>query len=192
MEVFVKFVGPVADPSDVDTEVVWIFWSGTDGEGMPLRLGDGGDLDEAPVTRTVVELARLLDLQTGHFGWKRNTFINDGFSMSKEIRDDSIELFRNKNDCPEDEPLPEAGSVDDQKTPVEPVVEMGEVEDLEVSASANKAHGADDHDSEDGNEGNTGGIGKPSNKSKYSRAGGKHPFCIAPSKDLHFNFIDKS
>ena len=68
MKVFVKFVGPVTDTSDMDTEVVGIFWSRADGESVPLELGDGGDLDEAPVTWTVVELGGLLDLQTGYFG----------------------------------------------------------------------------------------------------------------------------
>ena len=68
MKVFVKFVGPVTDTSDMDTEVVGIFWSRADGEGMPLKLGDGGDLYEAPVSGTVVELGGLLDLQTGYFG----------------------------------------------------------------------------------------------------------------------------
>ena len=67
MEVFVEFIGPVTHTSDMDAEVVWIFWSGADGEGMPLMLGDGGDLDKTPVSRTVVELAGLLDLQARDF-----------------------------------------------------------------------------------------------------------------------------
>ena len=69
MEVFVEFIGPVTDTSDMDTEVVWIFRSRADGEGMPLVLGNGGDLDETPISRTVVELGGLLDLQACDFGW---------------------------------------------------------------------------------------------------------------------------
>ena len=106
--------------------------------------------------------------------------------MSKEVRNDSIELFRNKNDRKEDEPLPEAGCVDDQETPVEPIVEVGEVEDLEEAASTNKAHGADDHDSEDDDESDSGGIGETSNKSKYSGSGSEQPFSIGPSGRFNF------
>ena len=182
MKVFVKFVGPVADTSDMDTEVVGIFWSRADGEGMPLKLGDGGDLDEAPVTWTVVELGGLLDLQTGYFRGQGDALINDSLSMTKEVRNNSVKLLSEKNDCKEDQPLPEAWGVNDQKTPVKPIVEVGEVEDLEVSTSADKTHGAYDHDSEDDDEGHTSGVGKSSYKSKHTGPGSEHPLSIAPSE----------
>ena len=102
--------------------------------------------------------------------------------MTKEVRNNSVKLFSKENDCKEDKPLPEAGGVDDQKTPVEPIVEVGEVEDLEVSTSADKTHGAYDHDSEDDDEGHTSGVGKSSYKSKHTWPGSEHPLSIAPSE----------
>ena len=50
--------------------------------------------------------------------------------MSKQVTDDPIELFRNENDRKKYKPFPEAGGVNDQKTPVEPIVEVGKVKDL--------------------------------------------------------------
>ena len=79
LEVVVDLVGPVSHPSDVDTEVVRVLRGRADGEGMPLVDGDGGDLDEAPVPRAVVELGRLLDPQRRHPGEGLST------SMSRTV-----------------------------------------------------------------------------------------------------------
>ena len=50
--------------------------------------------------------------------------------MTKEVRNNSVKLFSKENDCKEDQPLPEAWGVNDQKAPVEPIVEVGKVKDL--------------------------------------------------------------
>ena len=126
----VHLVGPVAHPSDVDTEVVWVLGGRADGEGMPLVDGDGGDLDEAPVPWAVVELGRLLDPETGDSGGQGDALVNDGVAAAEQEGDDPIELLRDEDDGEEDHPLPEAGRVQDQQPPVQPVVQVREVEHL--------------------------------------------------------------
>ena len=41
-----------------------------------------------------------------------------------------VEFFSQENYCKENNPHPEAGSMNDEKSPIKPVVEMRKVEDL--------------------------------------------------------------
>ena len=57
-------------------------------------------------------------------------FDSDASDPSGVSGDDSVELLRDEDDGEEDHPLPEAGRVQDQQPPVQPVVQVREVEHL--------------------------------------------------------------
>ena len=50
-KVFVQFVGPVTNHSDMKTYHIRLLGSWTDGEWMPFEGGNGGNVDEYVVTR---------------------------------------------------------------------------------------------------------------------------------------------
>ena len=87
-------------------------------------------LDEAPISGTVVELGRLLDLEICDLGGQGDALVDDGVAAAEEEGDDPVELLRDEDDGEEDHPLPEAGRVQDQQPPVQPVVQVREVEHL--------------------------------------------------------------
>ena len=87
-------------------------------------------LDEAPISGTVVELGRLLDLEICDLGGQGDALVDDGVAAAEQEGDDPVELLRDEDDSEEDHPLPEAGRVQDQQPPVQPVVQVREVEHL--------------------------------------------------------------
>merc|ERR1719232_139698 len=89
-------------------------------------------------------------------------------------------FFCDENDCKEHDPSPEDGGVKDEQAPVQPVAEVGEVEDLEVSASPDEAHGADHHEGQDEDQGHPRGVGVASNQPKHPGLGGEHPVSVSP------------
>ena len=50
----------------VVSSVVCLLWRGGDGEGMPLELGDAGDVEVHVVARLEGEVGRALDHKTNH------------------------------------------------------------------------------------------------------------------------------
>ena len=69
----------------------------------------------------------------------------------------------------------------DQQAPVKPVAEVGEIEDLEVAASPDEAHGADHHEGQDEDQGHARGVGVASHQPKHPGLGGEHPLSVGPS-----------
>ena len=69
----------------------------------------------------------------------------------------------------------------DQQAPVEPVAEVGEVEDLEVAAPPDEAHGADDHQGQDEDQRHACGVSVASHQPEHSGLGGEHPVSVSPS-----------
>ena len=96
-------------------------------------------LDEAPISGTVVELGRLLDLEICDLGGQGDTLVDDGVAAAEEEGDDPVELLRDEDDGEEDHPLPEAGRVQDQQPPVQPVVQVREVEHLPCVMCVNQS-----------------------------------------------------
>ena len=177
----VDLVSPVTHPPDVDTEVVRVLWGGADGEGMPLVDGDGRYLDEAPVPGAVVKLGRLPDLEGGDPGGEAGPLFYHRHPPAHQPADHSVELLGYEYNGEEDKPLPECWSVEYEEAPVEPVVEVREVEYLEVSTATDETHGADHHEGEDDDEGDPGWVGQTPNQSKQSGTGGQHPVRVGPA-----------
>ena len=50
----------------VVSSVVCLLWRGGDGEGVPLELGDAGDVEVHVVARLEGEVGRALDHKTNH------------------------------------------------------------------------------------------------------------------------------
>ena len=50
----------------VVSSAVCLLWRGGDGEGMPLELGDAGDVEVHVVARLEGEVGRALDHKTNH------------------------------------------------------------------------------------------------------------------------------
>ena len=91
LEVLVEAVGPVAHGSDVDGDHVGVFWSGGDGEGMPLELSDGGDVDVDVVAGLEREVGGTLDHKIDHVGRKDYACRHPGLACN--FRSYGIVLF---------------------------------------------------------------------------------------------------
>ena len=50
----------------VVSSAICLLWRGGDGEGMPLELGDAGDVEVHVVARLEGEVGRALDHKTNH------------------------------------------------------------------------------------------------------------------------------
>ena len=60
---------------------------------MPLKHGDAWNLDEDPISRSVFEVARLLDDQSGHLGGKDDALSNETFAVvSREMGQEPVEF----------------------------------------------------------------------------------------------------
>ena len=68
-----------------------------------------------------------------------------------------------------------------EEAPVEPVVEVREVEYLKVSTATDETHGADHHEGEDDDEGDPGWVCQTADQSKQSGTGGQHPVRVGPA-----------
>ena len=135
---------------------------------MPLKGGNLGDLDEDPVTRTVVELGRFSDLETSDPAWERNALGNCCCPSAKKSRDCPVGEFNAPDAAKGNEPLPEVRGVEEEQEEVEDIVEVGEVEDEEVSAPPHRGHAAADHDGEDDDESNPSWVCRPTHRAKDS------------------------
>ena len=107
--------------------------------------------------------------------------INDCFPTSKYEGYGPVQFLCDENDSKEHDPSPEDRGVQYQQAPVQPVAEVGEVEDLEVAAPPDKAHGADDHQGQDEDQCHARGVGVASHQSENSGLGGEHPVSVSPS-----------
>ena len=58
---------------------------------------------------------------------------------------------------------------------------MGEVEDLEISAPADKTEGADHHQGQDDDERHPGGVGEPAHQPEHPGPGGEQPVPVTPA-----------
>ena len=137
---------PLPDTADVQSELTVDLGRGADGEGVPLVGGDGRDVDENPIAGAEVEACGSLDDEAGHLGGKDHSCFDcciPGASAHLDQSDDHL----NEPDAPgRDDTFPVRWSMEDEKREESPVEKVGEVEDVEVSSSADERKSADEHD----------------------------------------------
>ena len=119
---------------------------------MPLKGSNLGDLDEDPVARAVVELGGFSDLETSDPAGKRDSLGNCCCPSAEKGRDCPVGQLNAPDTAKGNEPLPEVWGVEEQEEEVEDIVEVGEVEDEEVSAPPHGGHAAAHHDGQNHDE----------------------------------------
>ena len=177
----VQPVRPLPNSTYMDVEGVVHLRGRADRKGMPLEAGDLWDFDEHPIPRAEVEAGGSLDDEVRHPGGQDHTRAHHGLAPPHQAVQDPVGELDGEHDQEEGADLVEVGGVEDEEAPVDPVEEMGAVEDLEVATASNPLEGANHHDGEDADEGDPCDICTAMGHAQDARAGGKDPLGIRPA-----------
>ena len=100
---------------------------------MPLKVGDGGDVEVDIVARLEVEVGRSLDDEIDNFGGQHNPshyvtlpFLTAGLA-------DAEELLEGEESGGADKPFPEIWSVNNQQNPKDYVEKVSPIKHLNVA-----------------------------------------------------------
>ena len=113
---------------------------------MPLVRGNGRNLDEDPITSAEVEARRSLDDEVGHLGGENDSCLDCRIPGPDAHHDQSYSHLNQPDQSRHDDPDPVFWGMEDKKGEEGPVEKVGEVEDVEVSSSADERKSADEHD----------------------------------------------
>ena len=144
-EVVVNAVGPLADGSDVEPQIVGHFGSGGDGEGVPLGLGDVGNLDVNEVAGGKVEVGRPFDDQVDDSRGQKGSLCDVSVAVGAEAPDDADDHFDAVQGARKGEPEPELGRVEDEDDVKENVQLVEVVKDFEVAGATHERQGSKYH-----------------------------------------------
>ena len=114
----------------MEGEGVGLLGRGGDGEGMPLKLSNGGNVEVDIVAGLEGEVGRPLDDKVDNPGGEDDPGGDVALALVGERVVEAEQLLADKDGKGADNPLPEVDGVEDEEQPEDQVEEVGPVEDL--------------------------------------------------------------
>jgi hypothetical protein len=165
-EALVQLPRPVAQPADVQAQVVGLLRGAGNGEGVPLEAAQGGDLEEQEITRPEGEALRAVQLQMGDRGGQQLRFPDMGSPGGPEAPDGEL---RGEQPQRGQGPLPEVGGVQQGRGEPHQVQQVGEEEQLEAAAAPDRVGGQAPHQQEGGQKDQAAQAGRRAEKAAGQR-----------------------
>lgn len=189
-KVAIQAIRPLANSAYVQPHVVLLLRGRTDGERMPLVVGNRRDIDKHIVARTEMEMIRPLDDQMHHLGGQQQSGTDIGLPMVAPHPDIAQCSFHDVDQSGEQEPLPEVGSMEEAQYPKGHVEQMGPIEDLKAALPPDKGLGAHKHNNQNRQQSNSRGISTSWNQAKESRTIGEQPLADGVVSGVYVRIVD--
>ena len=97
---------------------------------MPLKGGNGRNVDEDVIARLEGEMGRSTDHQAHHFGGKDHTHGHPRLAFFAETSGHPEGLFQDENGTRAYKPFPKMGGMKNKQDPIDDVEQMTEVKHL--------------------------------------------------------------
>ena len=114
-------------------EGVSLLRGGGDGEGMPLKVGNGGNVEVDIVPGLEVEVGGSLDDEIDNFGWEHNSSHHVTLSFLTPGLADTEEFLKCEHRGGADKPFPKIWSVNNQQNPKDYVEKVSPIKHLKMS-----------------------------------------------------------